>query len=131
MTDTRNTPQKRAVAEALKLLHNHPTADTVYDYIHPNYPSVSKATVYRILKQMASEGTALHIPVPDGADRFDDTLFPHHHIRCTVCGSVDDLMIPDAFVPQLSPELSGGYAVVGYTLLFRGICPACQNRKDR
>ncbi|MBR2908036.1 MAG: transcriptional repressor [Clostridia bacterium] len=118
--------QKEIVATTLKTMHNHPTADAVYETVHLTYPSISKATVYRILNQMAQDGTALKVSVPDAADRFDDTCDPHYHIRCTTCGRVEDLMIPLYDLPNIPRENACGFRVTGCSLLFRGLCPSCE-----
>ena len=118
--------QKEIVATTLKTMHNHPTADAVYETVHLTYPSISIATVYRILNQMAQDGTALKVSVPDAADRFDDTCDPHYHIRCTTCGRVEDLMIPLYDLPNIPRENACGFRVTGCSLLFRGLCPSCE-----
>ena len=118
--------QKEIVATTLKTMHNHPTADAVYETVHLTYPSVSKATVYRILNQMTQEGTALKVSVPNAADRFDDTCAPHYHIRCHGCGRVEDLMIPMYDIPEISRDKASGFRVTGCSLLFLGLCPTCE-----
>ena len=46
---TRNTVQRQIVLQAVRSLHDHPTADSVYAVIAAEHPSISKATVYRNL----------------------------------------------------------------------------------
>jgi Fe2+ or Zn2+ uptake regulation protein len=118
--------QKDIVAETLKSMHNHPTADAVYETVHLTFPSISKATVYRILNQMAQDGTALKVSVPDAADRFDDTCAPHYHVRCLTCGRVEDLTIPLYELPDIARKDACGFRVTGCSLLFTGVCPKCE-----
>ena len=124
--DTRKTMQKEIVASTLRTMHNHPTADAVYETLHLTCPSISKATVYRILNQMVEDGTALKVSVPNAADRFDDTSYPHYHVRCSTCGRVEDLSIPMHELPTISREYACGFRVTGYSLLFYGLCPSCE-----
>ena len=63
----KNTVQKTAIMNALMAL-DHPTADEVYEYVHNEFPSISKATVYRILNRISDEGEILHLQIPGGAD---------------------------------------------------------------
>lgn len=125
----RNTVQQTAVANKLSMLHgSHPTADEVHAAVSAEYPTVSKATVYRVLNRMAEEGTALKVNVSDGPDRFDDTLKPHYHVLCTECGRVDDV---EASKELASFDLdaaakAAGYTITGHDLLFRGVCPNCK-----
>ena len=126
IAETRRTMQKEIVATTLKTMHNHPTADSVYETVHSTYPSISKATVYRILNQMAEDGTALKVSVPNAADRFDDTCAPHYHVRCLSCGRVEDLMIPIYDLPDIARDDACGFRVTGCSLLFTGLCPTCE-----
>ena len=114
---------------ALMLL-NHPTADEIYDCLHDNYPSISKATVYRILNRMADEGEILHLHIPDGPDKFDTTVSEHHHIKCTSCGKLCDIDLPEFQSICSKIENSCGYSVTGCRLFFDGICPECNKRKS-
>lgn len=53
---TRNTIQRQIVLQAVNQLHNHPTADAIYAVIAAQHPTISKATVYRNLNQLAAQG---------------------------------------------------------------------------
>ena len=124
MSESRNTVQKEIVSEALRTMHCHPTADSVYLKVRESHPTISKATVYRILNQMAENGSALRVKVPCGADHFDDTTCPHYHILCTDCGRVEDVEMEQ--IPfSLDKEHAAGFTVTGSTLLFEGVCPTC------
>ena len=123
---TRNTVQKAIVLDALRTLANHPTVDAVYDYVHATHPSISKATVYRILSKMSDENQVLRVRINNGADHFDHQVFPHYHVRCALCGRVDDVDVP--LLPALEEQAAktSAYAIIGCSLQFDGICPACQ-----
>ncbi|MFQ7079625.1 MAG: transcriptional repressor [Christensenellaceae bacterium] len=54
----RQTRQKSIIYDALKTL-DHPTATEVYGYVHERHPSVSRATVFRVLGGFAQTGRAL------------------------------------------------------------------------
>ena len=41
------TPQRLAVYTALAATKEHPTAETLYKELRPNYPTMSLATVYK------------------------------------------------------------------------------------
>ncbi len=125
----RNTVQQTVIAEKLGELHGmHPTADDVYAAVAAQYPTISKATVYRTLNRMSEDGCALKVPVAGGADRFDDTLVPHYHVQCVACGRVDDVCLADetAGLDLCGMVTAPGYELCGYDLLFRGLCPACK-----
>jgi Fe2+ or Zn2+ uptake regulation protein len=122
----RNTVQRGVILETLNSLANHPTADEVYDALHDEYPSISKATVYRTLNRLSDEGEVLRVKINNGADHFDHNVFEHYHVRCTGCGKVDDVLIPILKNVNAEAGESSGYAISAHTLQFDGLCPACQ-----
>ena len=123
---TRNTVQKSIVLQALNELANHPTADAVYDHVHASHPSISKATVYRVLNKMSDEDQVLRVRINNGADHFDHQVFPHYHVRCIKCGRVDDAIIPLLSAVEEQAAKASAYLITGCSLQFDGICPACQ-----
>lgn len=127
----RNTHQKNMVKDALSRLQGqHPSADQIYEKVRAVMPTISKATVYRILNQLAEEGVVQRIQMPSSADRYDDCLSDHYHVSCSRCRKIFDLHVPN--VPILSDDIhrhlpeTGEYTITNYTLDFQGICAACQ-----
>ena len=118
----RNTMQKEIILSALCSLNTHPTAPMLYEIIHRNHPTISRSTVYRVLGQMVDEGTALRLGIAGTEDRYDGDTSPHSHIRCRMCGSVDDL--PAVEVSELSDK--AGYLVESCAVEFSGLCPKCR-----
>lgn len=125
---TRNTVQRQIVLQAVRSLHDHPTADSVYAVVAAEHPSISKATVYRNLNQLALQGEILRVPVPTGADRFDFNTQGHYHVRCTECGNVYDVFMPP--ITDLLDRVtdSSDVELTHYDILFEGVCAACRNK---
>lgn len=124
----KNTIQKTAIMNALMSL-DHPTADEVYECVHGEFPSISKATVYRILNRISEEGEILHLQIPGGADRFDTTLCAHHHLRCNKCGKVCDVSVPELDGIEKRIKEENGFSIGGYRLVFSGLCSDCIFKK--
>ena len=122
----RNTVQLQIIIDALRTLANHPTADDVYEAVHAEHPSIGRATVYRTLGRLADEGAIGRVRINNGADRFDHQTFAHYHVRCVCCGRVDDVMAPVLEGIDEAAAAVSEYRIVGYTLQFDGVCPACQ-----
>ena len=122
----RNTMQKEIILSALCSLKTHPTAPMLYEIIHREHPTISRSTVYRVLGQMVDEGTALRLGLAGTEDRYDGDTSPHSHIRCRICGRVDDL--PAVDVAELSDE--AGYLVESCAVEYAGVCPGCRVAAD-
>lgn len=128
----RNTLQQQIVHCALRRLANHPTAEEVYDAVHADYPSISKATVYRVLNKLSSNGTILKVPISNGADHYDHQTHEHFHIHCDSCGKVDDVDVSDHIsAARLAHAVTDGYGYVltGFSFQFNGVCPACSAKQ--
>ena len=125
---TRNTVQRQIVLQAVQRMHNHPTADMVYAEVAAEHPSISKATVYRNLHQLAGQGDILQVAVPNGADRFDFCTKNHYHIRCTGCGAVDDIQMSHIANLIEGVEDASGFEVQRYDILFEGVCADCRGK---
>ena len=118
----RNTIQKNLIRNAVIAL-DHPTAEDVYQQLHADNPSISRATVYRNLNTMEQQGDLRRVTVPDGADIFDKTVEQHYHVKCTNCGAVADIPFFE-FPPTATAE--SDYEITGQELVFLGKCPNCK-----
>lgn len=124
--NARNTLQKEIIRSTLCSLKSHPTAPMLYELIHSTHPSISRSTVYRVLGQMAEEGMILRLGVAGSENRYDGMTEPHSHIRCRICGRVDDLP-----AVEVSPVAdSGGYLIENCSVVYSGICPACRAAQE-
>ena len=122
----RNTIQRNLVLEAVIKLHNHPTPDEVYEYIHKEHPTISKGTVYRNLNFLIDCGQLYKVPMPDAANRVDHTLRPHYHIMCRKCGRVYDVDMPYfTKIEELVRDFHG-FDIEEHQLIFTGLCPDCK-----
>ena len=127
---TRNTLQKDIILKAVNRLHNHPTADMVYEEVARDFPRISKATVYRNLNQMAQQGLILRIQLPNSADRYDFNTEGHYHLKCIECGQVYDIDLP--YMEQLNKLDLGdqGFTIEDHNIIFEGKCPFCNNKSS-
>lgn len=121
----RNTKQKDTIRKVFERMRNHPTADMIYEAVIKEDAAIGRATVYRVLNSYVRNGTALKIPVYDGADRFDITLYPHSHAKCRCCGAVEDV-VSSAELPLVDD--SKGFVIEGGAVLYYGLCFECKNK---
>ena len=124
MANLRNTSQKDVILNALSKL-NHPTADELLSEIIKEEGSFSKATLYRNLAKFIEDGLVEKVYLEEDAVRYEISKGFHYHLICTKCGRVDNLVLPK---PLSLPAKLLGYEIEGHTLIFKGVCPNCQNK---
>ena len=123
--------QREIVLNTLTEMHGfHPSANDVYLRLHEEYPSISLATVYRNLGQLSELKTVKRIPLPEGADRYDDATEPHLHMLCTSCGHLCDM--PLDILEELITRANdlSAYEIHDCDILFFGVCDACRKAKQ-
>lgn len=119
----RKTTQKKLVTDVMHRLANHPSAEAVYLEVHKTHPRVSKATVYRILKEEAARGNLRSVDIPRDVNRYDHRTEEHWHIRCRVCGRIGDVEgLHGTDGMYVRPE---GWTVENVVMSFYGICADC------
>ncbi len=123
---SRNTVQRASVLQAVRSLRNHPTSADVYEEVRRKHPSISRATVYRNLGVLAERGEVLRVEVPNGADRYDFSNYPHYHAKCRSCGRVFDIDMP--YHADIADEVSDdhGFAIEDHQIIFIGLCADCR-----
>lgn len=126
MADKRNTPQKDMIRRALCGTRDHPTAAMVYERVHEVQPTISRSTVYRVLGQMAEEGTARRLGLAGSDSRYDGDTRPHGHARCRLCGAIGDV----SPVSLTEPEDTSGFLLEEFQVEYRGLCPRCRKAAE-
>ncbi len=125
---TRSTRQKQIIYEAL--LHaDHPTATQLYEQVKNQCPSISRATVFRVLMQFSGQGLITRIHFPDGLARYDARTQIHAHLHCLVCGLVVDA-VGNNFKPPIGTPWLKGFQVTAANLDYFGLCPACRKAAE-
>lgn len=133
----RKTIQQDIIYDAVINMRNHPSPDDVYEAVHKNYPSIGRATVYRVLKRLAESGKIRKVQLPDCADRFDYRTEEHIHIHCTVCNKVFDMEseVSDNIFSEINDMLRQNstsldkFKISNLNISFEGICPECMKNK--
>lgn len=120
------TPQRLAVYHVLSHTTEHPKAETLYRQLEPFYPTMSLATVYKALSILCEVGLAQELNVGEDSFRYDANVTHHPHVRCTVCGRVDDIMGIASDTLEQEAAASTGYRMTDRQLYFFGVCPHCQ-----
>ena len=122
MIQERFTSQKKLILELVKKSPSHPTAQDIYYEVKKYLPRISKATVYRILKNFAKKGLIKEIPLK--TSRFDGDVSPHTHFICVKCGKIYNL-----FEKTLLsfPDIEIGRVLSVETVIY-GVCKECEEK---
>ncbi|MEM2115764.1 MAG: transcriptional repressor [Candidatus Woesearchaeota archaeon] len=122
----KNTIQKIKVLEYLKKNKNHPTAEKIYEDVKKEIPSITIATVYRILNKLVKEQEIVKIQV-NNTSFYDYIEEKHVHFICTNCNKIIDIYEKN-LCEVLDSYLNTNKNYFSYSLLFFGLCDDCKYR---
>lgn len=131
LPNMRLTTQRQIILEELGKVKTHPTANEVYDMVRKRLPRIGLGTVYRNLELMADSGIILKLEVGGTQKRFDATIDPHYHIRCSSCGKVDDIDIEVQSEINKAAEQTSNYKILGHHIEFTGVCMDCSSNTEK
>lgn len=126
------TPQRLSIFRMLRNTKIHPSAETIYQALIFEHPTMSLATVYKTLDTFVKHGLIQQLNLGEDSYRYDADITPHSHLQCTACKNVVDLPgLKEA--PKLRSEVQDttGYVLTGEQLYFYGLCPACQAKQSK
>lgn len=116
-----------AIEEFLEDNLNHPTADEIYNAVKTKLPRITKATVYKNLKVLLSEGLIKEVNVK-GVTRFEAKIDPHHHIICKNCAKIIDFAsqeLTDYALQMIRNQKD--FKIQSTETIFYGICKNCES----
>ncbi|WP_084456759.1 Fur family transcriptional regulator [Desulfogranum mediterraneum] len=128
-SEHRITPQRYAVLRVLCRSREHPSAETIFNLLAPEYPTMSLATVYKTLNLLKKRGEVLELEFSELGNRYDGNKpYPHPHVICTGCGTIIDPSMLDLEEITSKMMAETGFRITSHRLDFYGICPACQEK---
>jgi len=119
--------QREIILNTLKENVVHPTAEYLYDVLRQENSTISLATLYRNLNQLAEHGIIKKIDGLESSSHYDHNTHEHYHFICDNCKKVYDIsanVAPD-LVKKAQEET--GFTITGCDIVFHGICKNCQN----
>lgn len=122
--------QRMAIMQYLQGHPVHPNADTIYQALVDQMPTLSKTIVYNTLRLMVEQGAARMLTIDGHNVCFDGETRAHGHFLCRCCGRVFDVEAARAMEEgeQSVPE---GFAIEATDLYFRGVCSECAARSPQ
>jgi Fe2+ or Zn2+ uptake regulation protein len=109
----------------------HATADLVARKVRAKLGKVSTQAVYDVLAACVDAGLVRRIEPAGSPALFEiRTGDNHHHLVCRVCGRTTDADCVAGVRPCLTPSDDAGYAVDEAEVVFWGVCPNCQLKRE-
>lgn len=119
--------QRVAVLATIINTGGHSSADDLYQQLHEQFPTLSRATVYSNLSVLAQAGLIEKLDTPDGA-RFGPEPEPHVNLVCGECGSIEDVLVGDPGLQALVDRAAsaGAFDAHVLSLSISGRCSSCR-----
>jgi Fe2+ or Zn2+ uptake regulation protein len=121
----RVTPQRQAIFRLLQGNVEHPTVESLYESARAEMPTISLKTVYQTVHDLEELGEVALLDVGTGSVRVDPNVEDvHHHLVCTKCGKVRDVLV-DVGTLRIPSREQRGFTVADVEVNFRGVCDDC------
>lgn len=102
----------------------HPTCDVIYKELLNELPTLSKTTVYNVLKLFIEKKIVNEVNVGTNEKRYELIIEKHSHFVCQVCNKLYD--IPH-ICSSIDKSQIPGFDVLNQEVTLKGICPNCKH----
>ncbi len=110
------------IYDYLKINHNHPNVDEIYKALCKKLHTLSKTTVYNVLKLFLEKDIARKVTISSSEDKYELTCEDHSHFKCKVCNKLYDIPLVKT---EYSTATLKGFKVNNEEVLLTGICVNC------
>ncbi|MFO7890501.1 MAG: transcriptional repressor [bacterium] len=124
------TPSMQRI-KILEYLNNnriHPSADTIYQALKKDMPTLSKTTVYNTLKTLVEHNILKELSLFEQEIRYEYNQNQHIHFKCIECKRVYDI---DKKYKCYKNEIIEGHKVLDHQVVLKGICKHCLNKRKK
>ena len=122
----RPSVQRLQVVDFLNKNHIHPTADEIFSALQPEIPTLSKTTIYNVLRLLESGGVVREVTIDEKNVRWELVIGEHAHFKCDVCGKIFDVKMP-----EMTSDLPEGFVARDVDVYYHGECPECRHTAVR
>ena len=123
------TPQRMAIYSFLASTNEHPSAETIYNAIKEDNPSMSLATVYKNVAILRDAHLITEFNIGEDSHRYDANINYHTHLVCRCCHNIydyfDEISL-NSVVNNIKDNL--GFLSEDHKLVFYGICKNCHDK---
>jgi Fe2+ or Zn2+ uptake regulation protein len=124
----RNTIQKIKILNFLRSVKTHPTAETVYKHVKKSLPTITLATVYRNLNQLAKNSAILRLEI-NKEYHYDADISYHQHFVCKQCGKIIDVFNKKVSEYALKKVNNPNLNIETVQVTYYGTCSKCGGNK--
>jgi Fur family peroxide stress response transcriptional regulator len=127
----RLTATRTEICKLLSETSDHPSALEIYRELKSRYPSLSLATVYNTMDVLVEMGLIRVLGcVGGGHVHIDTNTHSHINVMCMSCHKIIDL--PSDEIENLDRRITNesGFKLQGSSIIFYGLCPDCQKKKN-
>jgi Fur family peroxide stress response transcriptional regulator len=89
------THQRQVIYEVMQSMHGHPSPEEVFVRVKELVPAISLATVYKNIHVFLASGILREVSPHHGSLRIEMNGHAHHHLVCTQCRSIQDVLESD------------------------------------
>jgi Fur family peroxide stress response transcriptional regulator len=123
--DFRLTPQRVEMVRLIAVSDGHPSASQLYTKIMRQFPTMSRATVYKTLTLLKEMNQVLEIDLRDDSHYDGNRPQPHPHLICIMCNQIIDGEVSLDQESLRSLEQTSGYKILRPQISLYGLCPDC------
>jgi Fur family peroxide stress response transcriptional regulator len=123
--DFRLTPQRVEMVRLIAVSDGHPSASQLYTKIMRQFPTMSRATVYKTLTLLKEMNQVLEIDLRDDSHYDGNRPQPHPHRICIMCNQIIDGEVSLDQESLRSLEQASGYKILRPQISLYGLCPDC------
>ena len=126
--DSRYTTQKKEIATHIFTVKGHFEIEDFIDQFRTKTRKLSRATVYRVIKQLLDAGLLQKISTRDGKVYYENSTPQQHHahVICNHCGKIQEIKdtVLNKFIDSYCHKLK--FIPEYQSLHVYGVCHKCQ-----
>ena len=117
------THQRLAILETMNSL-KHVSIENLYDLLLTTYPTLSKATIYRNVKELIAIGLITEIKIPEMPTNYEISKMPHIHLVCKICNKIEDKIVDTkCLIDEATKDI--GFKIEKSSISLVGVCSEC------
>lgn len=116
------------IYDYLETYRNHPSVDMIYQKLNKKLPTLSKTTVYNVLKLFVEAELVEEVIIGSQETKYELLLAKHSHFKCDICKTLFDIPLVNI---QYDSNSLKGYKINKRIVLLKGICPDCQKKSNK